>query len=132
MNVNVSKAGGKETRALPTARDVVDYLQRSGGEATTESLYLAGFGDVGRGWQTVGLLKTMIDSGILARAIDHERREHRGGPFPIPIAKTKITWKLRDSARLPDFEKKYGEKFKGHPYRAFARTGTEAQNKSEG
>ena len=77
---------------LPTKEEVYEFVKRRG-SVTNDQMYQEGYGDVGRGWDTIGKLRNLMDEGKLRleiREIPSERV--RDGIVVRGVEKITITW----------------------------------------
>jgi len=65
-------------------KEVKEYLEQKGGSATVDEMRADGFGDIGRGWDTIRVLRKMLDKGEVEREIRH-----------TPERQTIIRWILK-------------------------------------
>ena len=80
---------------LPTKEEVYEFVKQRG-SVTNDQMYQEGYGDVERGWDTVGKLRELVDEGKLKLEITHAPSEHvRYGVTTRGIDKTVITWSAK-------------------------------------
>jgi hypothetical protein len=79
----------------PTEEEILEYIRRKGGEVTNDEMCAEGFGDVGRGHDTISKLRALADEGKLRLEIEHMRdtAPTGGNPFAIRVS-TVIRWSL--------------------------------------
>ena len=67
-----------------TEKEVREYLEQKGGSATVDEMRADGFGDIGKGWDTIRVLRKMLEKGEVEREIRH-----------TPERQTIIRWILK-------------------------------------
>ncbi|MEM2282890.1 MAG: hypothetical protein QXH26_05080 [Candidatus Hadarchaeales archaeon] len=65
-------------------KEIIEYLRSKGGSATTDEMRADGLGDVGKGWNTMRVLRRMLQKGLVEREIRH-----------TPERQTIIRWSLK-------------------------------------
>lgn len=58
-----------------TEKEIIEYLKSKGGSATTDEMRADGLGDVGKGWDTIRVLRKMMEKGLVEREIQHVERQ---------------------------------------------------------
>jgi hypothetical protein len=71
-------------------KEVKEYLEQKGGSATVEEMRADGLGDIGRGWDTIRVLRRMLEKGEVEREIRH-----------TPERQTIILWSLKKREAAP-------------------------------
>ena len=81
---------------VPTKEEILRFV-RERGSVDNDTMHREGYGDVGRGWDTVGKLRELADEGKLEFEITHVPSERiRHGVTIRGIEKTVITWSAKE------------------------------------
>ena len=85
---------------LPTEEEVYEFVKRRG-SVTNDQMYQEGYGDVGRGHDTVSKLRKLADEGKLKLNIREVMRDHvlPGGVGYRSPEKIIITWSIMNEQK---------------------------------